>query len=315
MPNFDAGHYFLTVLAPIRTDPVQRGDSFLSRRHILKEVLARMPSGERTAASPGAARPAPFARSTRTHFARFAVIDDVPFNGRVGSDALVSAQFGPDPLDAQPVDELGSPYLLFGADFDASGDDGALRSYAAELWSDMQPELKAVFEHCAGFDAVTTADGFFAYLKTCQVETTMPFNDYWSDAPDLATFPLGAWKTGAGVALLVFLASFFWGPPWLPYASIVSLILIVYLGYRSALAFGAKPFPTSPAGSPQPDLRTVLKALHLQREFTAFAIQAQSLRAGGGTDDDLHAEFGRFLARVKPADLDGPTQRPGVIGA
>src|SRR5271165_5836094 len=124
MPNFDAGHYFLTVLAPVRTDPVQRGDSFFSRRHILKEVLARMPSGDRTAASPGTARTAPFARNTRTHFARFAVIDDVPFNGRVGGDAIVSSLFGPDPLDAQPVDELGSPYLLFGADFDAgSGDD------------------------------------------------------------------------------------------------------------------------------------------------------------------------------------------------
>src|SRR5271166_5895536 len=115
MPNFDAGHYFLTVLAPIRTDPVQRGDSFLSRRHILKEVLGRMPSGERTVASPGAARPAPFARSTRTHFARFAVIDDVPFNGRVGGDAIVSSLVGADLLASQPVDELRSPYLLFGA--------------------------------------------------------------------------------------------------------------------------------------------------------------------------------------------------------
>ena len=83
MPNFDAGHYLLTVFAPLRSDPVQQGDRFISRRNALKEVLARMPSGERSAASYGTGVQAPFARNRRTHFARFVVLDYVVSNAAV----------------------------------------------------------------------------------------------------------------------------------------------------------------------------------------------------------------------------------------
>src|SRR5208282_416775 len=108
-------------------------------------------------------------RSTRTHFARFVVLDDVPYNGRAGGDSIIALAERKDPLTAQPVDELASPYLIFAADFDAdSGDDSALRSYASKLWLAMPDELVEIFEHCRGFDPKTmTADGFCDYLKSC----------------------------------------------------------------------------------------------------------------------------------------------------
>ena len=38
-----------------------------------------------------------------------------------------------------------------------------------------------IFGHCVGFEGVATADDFHDYITRCQVETTMPFNDYWAD--------------------------------------------------------------------------------------------------------------------------------------
>src|SRR5690349_17349346 len=116
MPNFDAGHYFLTVLAPVRVDSVldKEGHSH-SHRHLLLDVLDAMPAGERTAASVATKPvPAPFAKNNRTHLARFAVLDQAVFNGRESGDTLLSLLlnlFRPparqtDPLKPQWVDLL-----------------------------------------------------------------------------------------------------------------------------------------------------------------------------------------------------------------
>jgi hypothetical protein len=67
---------------------------------------------------------------------------------------------------------------------------------------------------------------------------------------------------------------------------------------------GAAPFPTAPNS----DLPSVLKALYLQRTFTAFAIDGQ-----GDDDATLHRKFGEFLARDKPDDLTSATQPAGII--
>ena len=45
----------------------------------------------------------------------------------------------------------------------------------------MKDDLEVIFGHCAGFDGVDTAEKFHGYIRKCQVETTMPFNDYWPD--------------------------------------------------------------------------------------------------------------------------------------
>jgi hypothetical protein len=322
MPNFDAGHYFLTVLAPVRVDSVMHERRIYSHRHLLRDVLDKIPTGERTAASVGTASPGAFAKNNRTHFARFAVLDQTVFNGRVSSDTLLDLvlnRFRPaarrtDPLKPLWVDLLTSPFLLFAVDFDAAnGSDEELRSYLTGLWSDMPPELKAVFEHCYGFDGVTTADQFFQYIKKCQLETTMPFNDYWSVAPALKDFSFTGYLIGMGLAaLLVGLAAWY----LLGFRTLAFILAFLpiaaglFIVWKSFKAKAEAPFPTSPAPAPGSDLPTVLKALHVQRSFTELAISVQ-----GKTDQELYDEFGAFVTRNRPATVGTPTQPPGVIRA
>ena len=145
MPNYDAGHYFLTVLAPIRLDSIIVDGQSHSRRHLIREALADMPTAESTVVSVGKCTDNPFARNTRTHLARFVVLDDVVFNGRVSGDTLISLVRRPatNPLTPQKVDRLSTPFLIFVADFDAeSGADDELRRHLTELWKTMQSELR-----------------------------------------------------------------------------------------------------------------------------------------------------------------------------
>jgi len=52
----------------------------------------------------------------------------------------------------------------------------------------------------------------------------------------------------------------------------------------------------------------VLKALHVQQRFAFLAEAVQEMDA-----DALHRSFGRWLADVRPSDLESPTQAPGMI--
>ena len=315
MPNFDAGHYFLTVLAPLRTDPVLIDGQSHSRRHLVKEVLARIPTAERTVVSQGTAKDNPFARCRRTHFARLAMLDDVVFNGRAPQDSIVRSLQGIDPIVPQTVDSLSTPFLIFVADFDAAdGSDAALKGITDDLWATMQYELVEIFQHCWAFDATAGADGFFGYIKKCQLETTMPFNDYWSTPPILPTFDVKPFLAGAVGALVLFVLGLFGRLHLLLLAAVLVLVAVVVLGVRSLFAAGQHSFPKAPRDFPQPDLPTVLKALYLQRAFTDFAIDAQTTRAHGGGDAELFAAFATFLATHKPGDVDTATQPPGVIG-
>lgn len=309
MPNYDAGHYFLTVLVPIRLDSILIDGQSHSRRHEIREVLAAMPAGERTAAARGLAGASPFARNRRTHFARFVALDDVVFNGRESSGSLLS--LAGDPLVPQPVDRLSRPFLVFIADFDAeSGDDGELKSYLTLLWSTMEKELTSVFQHCMYFNCVTDAESFYAYIKKCQIETTMPFNDYWAAPPALNDFPLIPYAVAAGVAAIAFLIGLFAWKPWLWPSAILALLLIVALGVVHLIVKARQPFPKAPLPAPSGDLPTVLKALFLQRAFTQFVIDTQ-----GKDAEALYAAFEQFSSRNRPHDLLAPTQPPGVIGA
>lgn len=310
MPNFDAGHYFLTVLAPIRLDSVLIDGQSHSRRHLIREVLTAMPSGERTVASQGTGAGSPFARTCRTHFTRFVVLDDVVFNGRVAGDTLLSRVLRVNPLAAQPVDRLSSPFLIWVADFDASGDsDDELKAYLAGLWSNMAAELGSILEHCVGFGPVKTADDFFNYIKKCQVETTMPFNDYWSVTPALTDLDLTPYAIGAAGAAVLAVGGPLFGPGWLCIAGLLALAVVAFLAYRKVMDTAQVPFPVSPPPAPGSDLPTVLKALYLQRAFTDFAIRTQGL-----SDQAVRDAFAGFLAEYKPNDTGTATQPPGIIG-
>ena len=335
MPNHDGGHYFLTVLAPIRVDLMVDKIPGRSRshRHLLAQKLALLATGRQTAASPTDAWTSKFAKNTLNHLARFAIIDGPPYNGRLSGDTLLGVLRDINPLTPQPVDRLSVPYLLFAADIDAPGDgDAALRAYTDALWATMKDDLEVIFGHCAGFDGVDTAEKFHGYIRKCQVETTMPFNDYWPDKLPVgdATLPITPLKWTAilaACALAVWLLALVlngvltvfgvgggvarsaarvvaWGTVIVPLL-IGIVLLAAYALYRWILRRGQAPFPTAPGS----DLPTVLKSLYLQQHFTRFAIEAQGL-----SDAELHARFGAFLAAVKPGDAS-PTQPPAEVRA
>src|SRR3569832_2851520 len=126
MPNFDTGHYFLPVLAPVRVESLDG----LSYRHRLQGALARLPNSEVTANSRGAAQGSPFARIPMVHLARFVLIDDLPFNGREQGATILDKLRRLNPLQPQAADRLNPPYLLFAADVDAEdGSDASLRRF------------------------------------------------------------------------------------------------------------------------------------------------------------------------------------------
>jgi len=313
MPSLDGGHYFLTALLPVLGDPIAREDgSVTAPSHALREALASLPTAVQSAACLETGQTSPFSRCHRTHFARLVVIDQPSYNGRDPADAIVQSVRKANLLTHQPVDCFPTPWLMIAIDFDATGDaDHGLDSYARGLWEVMAPELTAVLRYCHGFDRVTSAQGFADYLRSCQVETTMPFNDYWSTPfapPSLSLAALagiagGAFAVLAGLAWLA-LRALHIGLAWLGLAIPLALAAALFGTYRFVMARGARPFPTA-AGS---DLPNILKSLFLQRAFTGFAAAHQLDDAPA-----LHAAFGSFLAETEPGQTAAPTRLPGAV--
>ena len=310
MPNLDGGHYFYTGLFPVQLDSVQRPDhSYTTHSHLLREALASLPNFSEAS---GAIRTSPFARCRSTHFVRLAVIDEPEYNGRDPVDALKQAAKGIDLLAHQPVDHFSRAWLMFAADFDAV-DAGARDRWAAGLWDLMEPELRAIFGHCETFVDVKDGATFAAYIARGQVETVMTFNDYWIDPLPFPSLSLGAiLGTMAGV-LAVFLALGWlvhrqYGGGWWVWAAaaLLGIAAGVWAAYRLVVARGRRPFPTAPDS----DLKSVLKGLYLQQNLVRFAIDHQ-----GDSPEDLHVAFGQFLGQTQPANVDQPTQKPGVLHA
>jgi hypothetical protein len=305
MPNLDGGHYFLTVLAPIGN---ARADGELtSPVHRVRDALETLPTARQSPATEATGLNSPFARNARTHLARFFVLDDPHFNSRDPADSIVTAIAKTDLLAARPVDRLGCPYLVFVADFDPDGQGGPEpRTYLESLWDVMKPELSAVFGACVGFEGVHDRGGFADFIVARQVETSMPFNDYWVGAPPLPSLP--AWMLVAPpvIAVLTGAASAFVGAPWSGALGLGLILLLVSLGFDFWLvsSAGDKPFPAAPNAT----LPHVLKALYLQQAFTRFAIDNQGVEPAA-----LRQAFASFVEQRRPGDLSGPTQAPGMI--
>ncbi|QBR70419.1 hypothetical protein CU048_03035 [Beijerinckiaceae bacterium] len=320
MPTLDGGHYFLTTLVPVKTEPVRDDGVITSPVHALRKQLAKLPTAAQSPSFGGGQ--SPFARNTRNHFARLVIIDDVAYVGREPINTLRSTFKQTDLLVAQPQDHLSHPFLLFVAEFDAaSGDDSERNSYLTLLWETMQKELKEIFTFCYDFDAkVSDAASFAAYIARCQIETTMPYNDYYIDKLDLPDWPFKGYKNAAitaglgALGLGIFGASVWGLMPGLTLFLIGALpfAYILYAGYSTMVAAAAKPFPAAPDGN----LPTILKALHLQRVFTRFAIDSQMLAvdADPASAQKLQDNFGAFVKLNQPDNLAAPTQQPGVIG-
>jgi hypothetical protein len=308
MPNLDGGHYFFTALIPIDNRGIVEHAGFRSSPvHMVRDALEALPTALQSPASERIGIQSPFAKSLRTHFLRLFVLDAPNYNGRDPQDSIWTAlPFSKtDLLKAQPVDGLSTPYLVFVADFDPHGVEP--NSWLAELWDLAQPELCSVFEYCYGFRTDFDAGAFARYVVQGQVETTMPFNDYWTVPP-----PFPSLSTGLLLAppILGFAAGVLLGvmegwPWWVDLLAALALALVgVYVSYLWVSARGARPFPTAPNST----LRDVLKALYLQQAFARFAADNQ-----GAAPAQLRAAFEQFVADVRPDDLAGPTQLPGVI--
>jgi len=312
VPNCDGGHYFLTALAPIDMARAPRtfGAKDLVARTV-RDVLATLPTALQSQAAEALGINSPFARCTRTHFARFVVIDDVVYNGRDPMDAIETAVRRVSPTTPQSQDRLSRPYLLFVADFDAkSGDVSELRTYLKGLWGKVGPELGSIFGFCSEFPANPDADTFASYIERCQIETTMPFNDYWTVSP-----PLKSW-TGLLIATLLGLVAIDvaagwslsrlggWRPwPWAILAVAAGFLVSLLLLYKIVMIVGARPSPAAPGS----DLPSILKALYLQQHFARLVPNVQ-----GASDTELWDAFGAFVAAHKPLGAT-PTQPPGVI--
>jgi hypothetical protein len=311
MPNYDAGHYFLTVAMPVRMDSILIDGQSHSRRHLIREALSTMPMGERTEASQGKGNSSPFARNGSTHFVRLFVLDDLVFNGRMPRDTLLDRLGGANLRKPQPVDRLSTPFLFFVVDFDAEGGTDRERDlYLTDLWQQASEELTKVFQHCQGFDTVRTAQDFCRYIGRCQIETTMPFNDYWSAQPPLHDLDFVPYKLAAAAGGIAVLVGLLPHVHQLIVAGLLVLAATAFLAYQKVMEVGRSPLPKSPPLAPQPDLPTVLKALYLQRAFTEFVIDMQ-----GESDKALFDRFGAFIAEKRPDDISSPSQEPGVIGA
>lgn len=309
MPNLDGGHYFLTAIVPIKNDVIVEHEGLRSSPvHMVREALETLPTALQSPEAVKVGIQSPFARSLRTHFARFVVLDQPFFNGRDHSDAVADAVHGTDLLLPQANDVLACPYLLVMIDFDPEGSDPA-RHYCEELWRLMPRELEAVFRFCYGFREVHDGKSFADFLLPCQVETTMPFNDYWIGKPPLSSpsrwLVIAPPALGVALPLLAALVHLVRWPTGLVLALVLGLAGVA-VDYWIVMRRGARPLPAAPDAT----LRHVLKALYLQQAFTRFAIaqQGAALPARG-------AAFRQFLATHRPTDIAGPTQAPGVIGS
>jgi hypothetical protein len=332
MANIDVSTYFFTAAVPVCNEGIVEHRSIVGEKgiiksspiHVVREILETLPTALQSHATEEIGLNSPFSRNLRTHFTRLIILDQPYFNGRDHSNALVNAVAGTNLLAPQPVDQITCPYILWTIDFDLleSGGAGEPRRYLEELWRVMEPEIQSIFQYCYGFEKVADAADFAAYMIGCQIETTMPFHDYWYVPPKLnAISATGlALLPGAGALMLLtsliacFLRWTGWqwaagfagwnGWSWMPWAGLALLIAGVIVDYYWVLWKGKQPYPAAPGS----DLRNVLKGLYLQQAFTRFAMDQQRRNP-----TQWGAEFRKFLSAMKPADLDGPTQPPGVI--
>lgn len=131
--NVAGRSYLLVVLTPVEP----------GRADELRAMLAAM----RDDASP-------LARSPRTHFARWIVLDDMPAPPGVA-----------DPLDG--------PYLLFTSNFD-----GDLTTYMDELVACASPQLGEVYRHCVGCPRPAEGAALKAYIGCNQIDAGVVFAAY-----------------------------------------------------------------------------------------------------------------------------------------
>jgi hypothetical protein len=93
------------------------------------------------------------------HMARFAIIDDLPYQGLPHNR-----------------DDLLSDYMLFVCDFDGTNVD----TLVAAMRANIAEEVEEIWEHCVAYPGLGSQDALTAYFERCQVRTNL----FLADRPD-----------------------------------------------------------------------------------------------------------------------------------
>ena len=141
-PNVCGQAYALMVWTPVVP----------GREQGLRDALAALPTGGQS----------PLARLGGTHFARWLVLDDLPYQG-----------------PPQTVEHLRNAWLVF-----VSNHDGGGETYLRRMAELMPAEADAVWSHCVGYPGSADPGSFAAYLQHNRIDTTFFVSAY----PD-ATVP------------------------------------------------------------------------------------------------------------------------------
>jgi hypothetical protein len=229
MGNISGNAYALTTLSPIREGIVANEEIAYADK--VRQVLQNW----------NLLLNSPMTQVPQTYLCRYFVLDDVYTESLPGASVLDTfvdlLPVVPDSLRRRALpheDHLKSRYLVFCCNF-YGGPKGDVDGYLQGMWNAISDHIKAAWGYCYGFEQVTSAAGFSAYMKKCQLPASLFF-----------------------------------------------------------------------VGSNDDPLPEQLKALYLKQEFAKFAVANQGQDAA-----TLRANYLRFIERVKPADLTGPSWQPG----
>ncbi len=168
MPNVSGKAYALTVLAPIKSSP-NGGSAYADEVKYRLNCL-------------GVNEQSPLAKVPNTYLARLFVLNDVYYESTPGRDPFnILRDFWSIFQGAEKArkyrfttlpkeDHLKSRYLVFSCNFH-----GDLDTYLRNMWAAIADQIRHICEHCVRFDRVHDAESFIAYIKKCQIETTLFF--------------------------------------------------------------------------------------------------------------------------------------------
>lgn len=140
MANTSGNAYGLSLVCPIKNGAIENESYVSLSRKMLQKIDLQSVS--------------PMACVPNTYLCRFYILNDVFYEGSPARD-----------------EHLKSSYLVFSSNFH-----GGLDEYLSGFWQEAQDLAKKLWQYCVAFDQVKDEASFIAYIKKCQLETTLFFN-------------------------------------------------------------------------------------------------------------------------------------------
>jgi hypothetical protein len=170
MANVSGNAYGLTILSPLKSGHIDG----ISYADIIRDRLNDWGVNEKS----------PMAKVPNTYLCRLFILDDVFSQSLAAGDFFytidsIKSLFSREArLNALAREEhLKSKYLVFTVNLH-----GDLDTWLTGMWQNASSEIKRIWQHCWAFDEVTDASSFVAYMKKCQLETTLFFVGSTDDA-------------------------------------------------------------------------------------------------------------------------------------